>query len=193
MNPINRDDIRRISNQLDAFYTAFRSGIYYEEVCNSVVIQQSGSEFWKFQKYLLLYSLVVNWCEVFGPHTVNNHWKEITFENRGFTSMLYERTSFDYTGWSNYRKEVDEIKKTFMTDPDLYHHDSAEIDLYGIEASLNITHQWLYDLVQENKENLPEEVINRWPIRNRTFSQDVRHEFRNLFNQEGEANITQAV
>ena len=193
MKLISNDDIRRISNQLDAFYTAFRSSIYYSEVCCSAAIQQNNSDFWKFQKYLLLYSLVINWCEVFGVFYKNNHWKEITLENKEYTKLLYDRTNYDYDSWSNYRKYIEDVKNTYLVDPDLYHHESAKIDLYGIDAVLNITHQWLIDLVKENKSRLSDEMINKWPISNHKFSQELREEFRALFNHDASYKIAQAI
>lgn len=190
---LNDNDIRLISSQLDAFYTAYRSSIYYSEVHNSVIIQQSGAEFWTFQKYLLLYSLVVNWCEVFGLSAKNNHWKELTLENPNFTKQLYEASNFDYAGWTNYRKYVNDIKNSYLVEPDLYHHDKAEIDLYGIEVSLNVTHQWLNQLVADNESELTKEVVDRWPIHQRTFSRDCRLEFRALFGHEEQSHIADVI
>lgn len=193
MKSIENSDFIRISSQLDAFYTAFKSSIYYSEVCNSSYIQQSTSQFWEFQKYLLLYSLVINWCEVFGTNTNNNHWREITLESKEFTRLLYERTNYDYTSWLSYRKYMEDIKTTYLVDPDLYHHEDAHIDLYGIDASLNITHQWLNGLVKENKEKLSDELISRWPIKDRAFSQKLREEFRMLFNHDAESKIARVI
>ena len=193
MKLLSNDDIRRITNQLDVFYTAFRSSIYYSEVCCSTTIQQYESQFWKYQKYLLLYSLVINWCEVFGAHAKNNHWKEITLENKEYTKLLYDRTNFDYASWSAYRKYVDEIKYTYLVDPDIYHHENAEINLYGIDAVLNITHQWLNDLVNKNNSRLSDEIINKWPIKNHKFSQELREEFRALFNHDASPKISQVI
>ena len=102
MDSIDNDDIRRISQQLDNFYTAYRSYIYYSQVCNEVTLQKHANDYWKFQKYLLLFSLVVNWCEVFGAHTKNNHWKEITVENQEFNELLYKRGNYNYTSWSSF-------------------------------------------------------------------------------------------
>lgn len=193
LEALNNNDIRRISNQLDAFYTAFRSNIYYSEIHNSVIIQQCDNEFWKFQKYLLLYSLIVNWCEVFGPNAKNNHWKEITLENRNFTKLLYEASNFDYAGWSSYRKYVNDVKNSYITEPDEYHHDDVKLDLYGIDVSLNVTHQWLNQMVEGSEDNLSSSVISRWPIDQRTFSRDCRQEFRALFGQDEQAMFAHAI
>ena len=73
---LSDNDIKRISSQLDAFYTAFRSYIYYSEVRHTGAIRKHESEFWIFQKYLLLYSLIVNWCEVFGSNAKNNQGRK---------------------------------------------------------------------------------------------------------------------
>ena len=189
IDKLDNSDIRRISNQLDAFYTAFRSSIYYSEVHNSITIQRHESDFWIFQEYLLLYSLVVNWCEVFGPAAKNNHWKEITLENQEFTKLLYDASNYDYAGWTNYRKYVNDIKNSYLADPDLYHHNKSEIDLYGIDVSLNVTHQWLNQLVLEHEDSLSKEIIDRWPICQRSFSYDSRKGFRELFGQESQLNL----
>ncbi len=193
LEKLNNNDIRRISNQLDAFYTAFRSDIYYNEVHNSVIIQQCDSDFWKFQKYLLLYSLIVNWCEVFGPNAKNNHWKEVTLENRNFTNLLYEASNYDYAGWSNYRKYINNVKNSYITEPDVYHHKDVTLDLYGIDVSLNVTHQWLNQMVEGSEDSLSSSVISRWPIKQRNFSRYCRLEFRALFVQDGQATFAHAL
>ena len=99
MNSITKDDLRRISKQLDNFYTAYISYIYYSLICGEDIEQKDASEFVKFQKYLLQFSMIVNWCEVFGANAQNNHWKEITTENQEFTKLLYERGDYNYSSW----------------------------------------------------------------------------------------------
>jgi hypothetical protein len=183
MNKLDNDDIRRISNELDNFYTAYKSYIYYTEVNNLPAAQTSEHQFWMFEKYLLLYSLVVNWCEVFGVTTKNNHWKEMTLENVEFTKLLYDATSYSYRDWMNYRKHINDQKNMYLSDPDQYHHNQIEIDLYGVGITLDVTHQWLVNCVSINKENLDKDILSRWPVNNRVFDKECRQDFRKIFNQ----------
>ena len=183
MDSIDNDDIRRISQQLDNFYTAYRSYIYYSQVCNEVTLQKHANDYWKFQKYLLLFSLVVNWCEVFGAHTKNNHWKEITVENQEFNELLYKRGNYNYTSWYSYRKYIEEVKKSYLTNLDVYHHANPDVDLTGMGASLSIIHAWLNNLAKKSKAKIKNEVYDRWPINNLDFDREIEEEFRNLLNK----------
>lgn len=179
MESITNDDIRRISKELDNFYTAYRSNIYFTVLQNAIKPQTHSSEFWEFQKYLLQFSLIVNWCEVFGSLTQNNHWKEMTLENNEYTELLYEHGSYSYASWYTYRKYIEEIKKSYLKDLDVYHHENPDIDLSGINTSLRITHVWLNKLVTNSKTELINEIYDKWPISNAELDRELEKELRN--------------
>ena len=183
MNSIDNDDIRRISSQLDNFYTAYRSYIYYSLITSKANLEVSADSFWKFQKYLLLFSLVVNWCEVFGALAKNNHWKEITVENSEFTKLLYEQSNYDYSSWSSYRKYIEDTKKSYLINPDIYHHKDPKVDLTGIDVSLNVTHSWLNTLANNSASELASDVFEKWPICNLEFRAEIEEEFDTAFCQ----------
>lgn len=179
MESITNDDVRRIYKELANFYTAYRSYIYFTALQSNTKPQTHSSEFWQFQKYLLQFSMIINWCEVFGPSTKNNHWKEITLENYGYTKLLYEHGNYTYTDWYNYRKYIEEIKKSYLKHLDIYHHENPDIDLSGIDASLKITHVWLNKLVTNTKEELMHEIYDRWPICNIELDRELEEELLN--------------
>lgn len=180
MKSVTNDDIRRIYNQLDNFYTAYRSYIYFTVLQDNAKLIAHSGEFWNFQKYLLQFSMIVNWCEVFAPSSKNNHWKEITLENHEYTKLLYERGNYTYTDWYNYRKHIEEIKNSYLRHLDIYHHENMNIDLSGINTSLKITHIWLNKLAINTKQELMHEIYDRWPILNIELDRELEEEILNI-------------
>ena len=75
----------------------------------------------------------------------------MTLENNEYTELLYEHGNYSYASWYTYRKYIEEIKKSYLKDLDVYHHENPDIDLSGINTSLRITHVWLNKLVTNSK------------------------------------------
>ena len=177
MNTLDNDDIRRISSQLDNFYTAYRSYVYYSKIREKSEIESQANQFWKFQEFVLLFSMVVNWCEVFGPLAKNNHWKELTIEDTEYTKLIYEHGDYDYTSWMSYRKYIEDIKNSFIKNVDLYHHQDPNVDLSGIDVSLGVTHEWLNKLASNESSELSSEVFDKWPINNLALIEEIEEDF----------------
>ncbi len=177
---INYADIKRISGQLDAFYTAYKCYIYYREIADTDLNNNKSSGFWKFQEFLLLYALLINWCEVFGISNKNSHWKEMTLENKEFTGVLYSESGYSYNEWTSYRKYINEIKNSFIVFPDQYHHIQENYDLRGVEISLEITHKWLYDIVKDSKDMPELNNLMKWPLLDLKFMEQLRKDMQQL-------------
>ena len=134
MLKIDQDDIRRIAGQLDTLYTTLKCYVYYTEI-NKLDMQNNNARFWKFIEFTLMYTMLINWNEIFGINAKGNHWKELTFEQDEYIDTLYESGGYTYASWSDYRHEINDLSNSFISFPDPYHHKSQEYNLEGIKLS----------------------------------------------------------
>ena len=181
MISVDSNDVRRISNQLDFFYTAFRCYFYFSIINTANLNGHQCQEFWRLQRYALFHSLVFNWCELFIPGTENNHWRELTIECPEYTKVFYESSGFNYVEWTQYRNYINEVKNSFLTFPDLYHHQEFTFDLHGIESSLRITQQWLNALLLNKKNKVNVKDLEKWPIKEQNYAEKLQEEVTRLF------------
>ena len=180
---IDQEDIRRISGQLDTLYTALKCFVYHTEVKDKVDADKNNNQFWEFIEFTLMYTLLINWNEIFGINAKGNHWKEITFEQDEYIDRLYELGNYDYTSWSDYRREINDLCNSFISFPDPYHHKNQQYNLEGIRVSLEITHEWLYKLVANTKDILSEEELSKWPILNKNHIENIKKEIHIALNK----------
>ena len=173
---IKEDDIRRVASQLDALYTSLKCFVYYTEVKNKLDIEKDNVQCWDFIEFTLMYTLLINWNEIFGINAKGVHWKEITFEQEEYMDRLYAAGEFNYASWYEYRQEINNLCNSFITHPDPYHHKNQEYNLKGIKLSLEMTHDWLHDLVAGNKGILSSEECDKWPMSNKNHIQDLKKE-----------------
>ena len=176
MPQIDKYFIEKISRQLDAFYTALKSFIYYTELHKHINKGVNNQEFWNFFEFTSLYTTLVNWNEVFGVNKKNKHWKEITLEDSEYLKKLYTSGNFDYTSWTEYRNYINELNHNFILFPDPYHHKDQNYHLEGVKASLEVTHEWLHKLILEHKEIENNQLPNKWPIQSRNYIEELRQE-----------------
>lgn len=164
MSNINNVDIKKISVQLDAFYTALSCFIYYSSINENKNTISSVTNFWKLTEFIYLYTLLENWNKIFGLDCKNYHWKEITFEVPEYTKLFYEAGNFNYTSWTEYRTYVNELTHDFALFPEPYHHINQNYNLDGVKNSLEFTHNWLHELLFVKKKAKNIEELNKWPI-----------------------------
>ena len=176
MSNINNVDIKKISAQLDAFYTALSCFIYYSYINENKNAISSITNFWKLTEFIYLYTLLENWNKVFGLDCKNNHWKEITFEVPEYTKLFYEAGNFNYTSWTEYRTYVNELTHDFALFPDPYHHINQNYNLDGVKNSLEFTHKWLHELLFVKKKAKNIEELNKWPISNKDHIDNLKKE-----------------
>ena len=176
MLQIDKDDIRRVARQLDALYTGLKCFIYYTEIKNKQAVENDNTECWNFIEFTLLYTMLMNWNEVFGIHKNNKHWKEISSEQSEYTNRLYQAGEYTYTSWSEYRSYMNDLRNDFISFPDPYHHRDQNYNLKGIKVSLQVTHEWLHDLVTNNDDILNSEESEKWPIKNEHHIDELRKE-----------------
>ncbi len=179
---IDQDDIRRIAGQLDALYTALKCYVYYSEVKSYIETEKSNTHIWDFVEFTLLYTLLINWNEIFGINAKGAHWKELTSEQDDFIDKLYDSWEYNYSSWSEYRREINELCNSFISFPDPYHHKNQNYDLTGIKVSLEVTHHWLHDLVADNKDILSDEESEKWPLNNINHINDLKKEIQAVVN-----------
>ena len=182
---IDKSDITRISRELDAFYTSVKCFCYFSGIRQQNTTDGDGAEFRDFIEFTLLHTLLANWTEVFGIGEKNNHWKEITLENPEFIDRLYRAGEFDYKSWTEYRNYVNDLSHDFILFPDPYHHKDQQYDLKGIEASLEITHQWLNELVSSNKNLVASEEIKKWPVEEKNHTDTLKLAVQDIFGVSG--------
>ena len=173
---IDKDDIRRAAGQLDALYTALKCFIYYTEIKNRHNTEKQSSNCWDFIEFTLLYSMLINWNEVFGINTKSDHWKEITFEQDEYTDTLYAAGGYTYASWYEFRRSINDLKNNFISFPDPYHYKNQDYDLEGIRTSLVVTHDWLYSLIANNEDILSKEESDKWPIMNKNLIEELKNE-----------------
>ncbi len=179
---IDQDDIRRIAGQLDALYTALKCFVYYTELKNNHSKDENKNQCWNFIEFTLLYTLLINWNELFGLNAKGSRWKEVTLEQDQYTDILYDLGGYNYTSWSEYRREINDLCNSFISFPDPYHHRDQEYNLTGIKISLEHTHHWLHDLVANTDHILSSEESEKWPITNKNYIQDLKMEIRDVIN-----------
>ncbi|MGI9227957.1 MAG: hypothetical protein ACR2PU_04105 [Gammaproteobacteria bacterium] len=177
---IDKDDIRRVASQLDAFYTALKCFIYYVEIKNKQDVEKDNVDCWNFIEFTLIYTMLINWNEVFGINKDNKHWKEITFEQPEYTNRLYHAGEYTYTSWTEYRSNINDLSNNFISFPDPYHHREQKYNLEGIKVSLEVTHDWLYELVADNEGILDTEESEKWPITNKNHIDELKQEIQTI-------------
>ena len=180
MKQFNLSDIQRISRELDAFYTALRAHVYFTEFQKQRDVRRNNAAFWDFAEFTILYSLLINWNEIFGIEARNNHWKEVTLEDPDFVKRLYEAGQFSYASWTEYRSYVNELKHDFVLFPDPYHHRGREYDLAGIGASLEVTQGWLIGLVTGNDDLVDADELCKWPMADENHIASLENEVRKV-------------
>ncbi len=173
---IDKTHIKKVSRELDAFYTALKSFIYYTELNKQGTTKLNNSEFWSYIEFTLLYTMLVNWNEVFGVAKQNKHWNEITLEVSDYINKLYVAGEFNYTSWTEYRNYINELNHNFILFPDPYHHTDQKYNLEGIKVSLEVTHEWFHDLASSNEDIAKSEEINKWPIKDKDHINNLRQE-----------------
>lgn len=169
-------DIKKVSRELDAFYTALKSFIYYIELNKQGNANKNNSGFWDYIEFTLLYTMLVNWNEVFGIAKQNKHWNEITLEDSDYINRLYTAGEFNYTSWTEYRNYINELNHNFILFPDPYHHTDQKYNLEGIKVSLEVTHEWFHELVSSNEDIAKSEEITKWPIKTKDHINNLRQE-----------------
>ena len=179
---INKDDIRRISKRLDALYTSIKCYIYYMEIKNKKDIEKQNTGCWNFIEFTLLYTLLINWNEVFGINTKQDHWKEITFEQDEYTDKLYAAGGYTYTSWYEFRRNINDLKNDFISFPDPYHHKDQNYDLEDIRISLVVTHDWLHSLIESKEDILSKEESEKWPIADKNHFEVLKEEMQSVLN-----------
>lgn len=180
MSNINNVDIKKISVQLDAFYTALSCFIYYSSINENKNTISSVTNFWKLTEFIYLYTLLENWNKIFGLDCKNYHWKEITFEVPEYTKLFYEAGNFNYTSWTEYRTYVNELTHDFALFPEPYHHINQNYNLDGIKNSLEFTHNWLHELLFVKKKAKNIEELNKWPISNKNHIDNLKKEIQTV-------------
>ncbi len=173
MFQLNNEDIRKVSGQLDTLYTALKCFIYYTEIKNKLETTKQNIKCLEFIEFTLLYTLLINWNELFGLDKKNNHWKKITLEKPEFTNRLYQAGNYTYVSWSEYRSYINVLCNNFITFPDPYHHRDQSYDLHGVNVSLKVTHCWLQDLVKDSDIAMNEK-IKKWPITNKNHIEELK-------------------
>lgn len=173
---VNQDDIRRAASQLDALYTSMKCFVYYTEIKKKQDIEKQNTECWDFIEFTLLYTMLINWNEAFGISSQSNHWKEITFEQPEFTAKLYAAGNFTYQSWTDYRTYINDLSNSFISFPDPYHHKNQDYALDGIKASLEVTHDWLNGLLENNAGILSSDESEKWPIANKNHISDLKQQ-----------------
>lgn len=78
---------------------------------------------------------------------------------------------------------MEEIKKSFLSSPDMFHHSQTDIDFKGTETSLSATHLWLNTLFTNSELDLEDSLLEKWPINNLNISSQLKEEFHKLFLQ----------
>ncbi len=179
---IDQDDIRRISGQLDTLYTALKCYVYYTEVKSKLDIEKNNAQCWGFIEFTLMYTMLINWNEIFGINAKGNHWKELTFEQDEYIDKLYDSGGYTYASWSEYRRKINDLCNTFISFPDPYHHKNQEYDLTGIKVSLEVTHHWLHKIVADASDILSNEEAEKWPIANINYIEELKKEIQAVFN-----------
>lgn len=180
MSNINNVDIKKISVQLDAFYTALSCFIYYSSINENKNTISSVTNFWKLTEFIYLYTLLENWNKIFGLDCKNYHWKEITFEVPEYTKLFYEAGNFNYTSWTEYRTYVNELTHDFALFPEPYHHINQNYNLDGVKNSLEFTHNWLHELLFVKKKAKNIEELNKWPISNKDHIDNLKKEIQTV-------------
>ena len=175
-------NLKKSSRELDAFYTALKSFFYYTELRKYGELNRSNDEFWDLVEFTLLYSMLVNWNEVFGMSKKNTHWNKLTLENSEYVNILYSAGNFDYTNWTEYRRYINEICHNFILFPDPYHHKDQEYNIQGMKISLEITHQWLNEKVSNNTDLVKNDELNKWPLSNKDYINDLKSETQTIVN-----------
>lgn len=173
---IDKEDIRRAAGQLDALYSALKCFIYYTEIKNRHDKEKQNTNCWNFIEFTLLYTMLINWNEVFGINIKHNHWKGITLEQDEYAEKVYAAGGYDYTSWYKFRKNMSDLKNNFISFPDPYHHKNQNYDLEGIRTSLVVTHNWLHDLIADNEGILSKEESEKWPIMNKNLIESLKKE-----------------
>ena len=176
MSNNNNVDIKKISVQLDAFYTALNCFIYYSSINENKNAIGSVTNFWKLTEFIYLHTLLENWNKIFGLDCKNYHWKEITFEVPEYTKLFYEAGNFNYTSWTEYRTYMNELTHDFALFPDPYHHINQNYNLDGVKNSLEFTHNWLHELLFVKKKAKNIEELNKWPISNTDHIDNLKKE-----------------
>lgn len=182
MLKIDQDDIRRISGQLDTLYTALKCYVYYTEVKNKLDSEKHISQCWDFIEFTLMYTMLINWNEIFGINAKGDHWKEVTFEQDDYIDELYDTGGYTYASWLEYRHEINDLCNSFISFPDPYHHKNQEYNLTGIKVSLQITHQWFHNLISNTKNILSSEESEKWPLTNLNHIEDLKKEIQVILN-----------
>jgi hypothetical protein len=173
---IDKDDIRRVAGQLDALYTALKCFIYLSEIKNKQDADKHNIKCWDFIEFTLMFTLLINWNEIFGINSKTNHWKEITFEQSEYIDKLYAEGNYNYASWTAYRNEINDLCNNFISFPDPYHHKNHKYNLQGIKISLELTHEWLHSLVAENEIIFSSEEAEKWPINNKQHIEELKQE-----------------
>lgn len=172
----NNFDIKKISPQLDTFYTAFSCFVYYSSINKFNKNKKLPSNFWKLTEFIYLNTLLENWNTIFGFDCKNNYWKEITFEVPEYTERFYSSYSYNYTSWTEYRAYINELTHNFFLYPDPYHHVDQAYDLEGVESTLLFTHEWLHKLIYIEKKVTSSEGVDKWPIASKNHMDKLSEE-----------------
>ena len=180
MSDINNVDIKKISTQLDAFYTALSCYIYYSYINENKNFISSVIKFWELTEFVYLTTLLENWNKIFGLECKNNYWKEITFEVPEYTKMFYEIGNFNYTSWTEYRTYINELTHDFTLFPDPYHHLNQKYNLDGIKHSLEFTHKWLHEIFIVKNKSKNGEILSKWPIANKNHINNLKQEIQTV-------------
>jgi hypothetical protein len=177
---LDKTDIGKISRQLDALYTAFKCFVYYTEIHKQHDSKRTNIEFWDFIEFTSLYTMLINWNEVFGIVKKNNHWKELTLEESEYINRLYQAGEYNYTSWMEYRSYISELCNDFIFFPDPYHHRDQKYNLDGIKTSLEVTHEWFHALVSDNEDLVKSGELNKWPITTKDHIGDLKQEIQTV-------------
>lgn len=147
--PISDSIARKALLEAEVLYTAADCGLSFQALNEKLGPDASDNDFWFHTRGALRGSFVINWCKLFGVNVKNTYWKQTTIEQKAFRDAVYGATGFDYQAWSNYRKEMSDLKAVLSEHLNPYYPIEDLPDFKPAMQVLVVCHDWLRQVAQE--------------------------------------------
>lgn len=141
--------LHKVESELENLYAIIDGYNAISTIQEAIPAEAQDSPFWKEILTSLTSLFVINWCKLFGIDSNENYWKQATLEQKAFRDDIYEKTSFNYQSWNQYRHAMHELKNELVQHLTPYHQRDNQVDLKPAYLVAACCHRWLNQVLAD--------------------------------------------
>ena len=166
--------IKHAFERLPLLEYAARSLISYRMLIERAEDEATKNSFWRTTATALLGDALINWSHLFGRMPESEYWRSITFEQKAFRDLVYNKCNFTYQKLFEYRSQVSSLGKRYRDGA----IDSTvlrdKIDLAIAEEILLIAIDWCRDI------NMSEGIGAKEAVLQTHYVEQIRGQVKNV-------------